>query len=55
MEACLSDRIQMDLVAFTHPKETLHVQSISYWAAANIGPYAQATTIKEDVFIAGQI
>jgi diphthine-ammonia ligase len=34
----------------------LHVQSISYWAAANIGPYAQATTIDHSqVYIAGQI
>ncbi|KAL8709081.1 MAG: hypothetical protein Q9220_006102 [cf. Caloplaca sp. 1 TL-2023] len=39
----------------------LHVQSMSYWAPANIGPYSQATTVSLDVgnaavvFIAGQI
>ncbi|MCJ1350483.1 MAG: hypothetical protein MMC33_000464 [Icmadophila ericetorum] len=40
----------------------LHVQSRSYWAPANIGPYSQAITVKvnetspaELVFVAGQI
>ncbi|KAL9605152.1 MAG: hypothetical protein Q9219_000086 [cf. Caloplaca sp. 3 TL-2023] len=40
----------------------LHVQSRSYWAPANIGPYSQATTLRLDnegvgalVYIAGQI
>lgn len=52
-------RVQIDLLAFnpssTH-RQTLHVQSISYWAAANIGPYAQATTLNQSqVYIAGQI
>ncbi|KAH8602790.1 hypothetical protein B0O99DRAFT_666403 [Bisporella sp. PMI_857] len=27
------------------PKKTLHVQSRSYWAPANIGPYSQATSV----------
>ena len=26
-------------------KETMHVQSISHWAPANIGPYSQATMV----------
>ncbi|KAL8659724.1 MAG: hypothetical protein Q9226_000280 [Calogaya cf. arnoldii] len=41
----------------------LHVQSISYWAPANIGPYSQATSVRlgtdDDaatvVYVAGQI
>lgn len=44
------------------PKETLHVQSRSYWAPANIGPYSQAKTFPlaknleaVAVAIAGQI
>ncbi|THC98104.1 hypothetical protein EYZ11_002392 [Aspergillus tanneri] len=41
-------------------RQGLHVQSRSYWAPANIGPYSQATSIplqKEErlVYIAGQI
>ncbi|KAL8703784.1 MAG: hypothetical protein Q9201_003049 [Fulgogasparrea decipioides] len=43
-------------------RQHLHVQSISYWAPANIGPYSQAVavplTVDEDaviIYIAGQI
>ncbi|KAF9574069.1 ATP binding domain 4 [Mortierella alpina] len=48
------------------PRQTLHVQGISYWAPANIGPYSQATEASltnqsmllgqaYHAFIAGQI
>lgn len=46
------------------PREALHVQSRSYWAPANIGPYSQAIKFPSDlstgptsasVYIAGQI
>ena len=33
----------------------MHVQSHSYWAPANIGPYAQCYTVNQWVFLAGQI
>ncbi|KAM9708154.1 diphthine--ammonia ligase [Menidia menidia] len=36
-------------------RETLHVQSLSHWAPANIGPYSQALRVEEVVFCAGQI
>lgn len=40
-------------------KNGLHVQGRSYWAPCNIGPYSQATWLKEDVnqvtYISGQI
>ncbi len=36
-------------------RSALHVQSISYWAPANIGPYSQSVTIANRVSIAGQI
>ncbi|KAK3537714.1 hypothetical protein QTP70_017831 [Hemibagrus guttatus] len=36
-------------------RDTLHVQSISHWAPANIGPYSQAVQVDEAVFCAGQI
>ncbi|XP_051579168.1 diphthine--ammonia ligase isoform X1 [Myxocyprinus asiaticus] len=36
-------------------KQTLHVQSLSHWAPANIGPYGQAVRVDDAVFCAGQI
>ncbi|XP_072123093.1 diphthine--ammonia ligase isoform X2 [Mobula birostris] len=36
-------------------KEVMHVQSISHWAPANIGPYSQSIKIGDDIFCAGQI
>lgn len=38
-----------------HRREALHVQSLSHWAPANIGPYSQALRVNELVFCAGQI
>lgn len=34
---------------------TLHVQSVSHWAPANIGPYAQAVRVGDLVQLAGQV
>lgn len=31
----------------------MHVQALSHWAPANIGPYSQATQTKDKVFMAG--
>lgn len=36
-------------------RRSLHVQSLSYWAPANIGPYSQAVSISPWTFISGQI
>ena len=45
-------------------RQHLHVQSVSYWAPANIGPYSQATSVRLEpdddeapavVYVAGQI
>ncbi|CAH0755131.1 unnamed protein product [Diatraea saccharalis] len=40
-----------------HPKErvTMHVQGISHWAPANIGPYSQAIKVGEVIGTCGQI
>ncbi|KAF9913023.1 hypothetical protein EC991_005891 [Linnemannia zychae] len=46
--------IRMDAKSFK-PRRTLHVQGMSYWAPANIGPYSQATEQAYHSFIAGQI
>ncbi|KAF7704584.1 diphthine--ammonia ligase isoform X2 [Silurus meridionalis] len=40
--------------SFQH-RDTLHVQSVSHWAPANIGPYSQAVKVEEAIFCAGQI
>jgi len=43
--------IQVDCLAYaaqsTDPsvRDAMHVQSISHWAPANIGPYSQATKV----------
>ena len=46
--------IMIDCVAYEEnanaPRISLHVQSISYWAPANIGPYSQATIVSLCVF-----
>ncbi|KAL4076098.1 hypothetical protein J3A83DRAFT_4224936 [Scleroderma citrinum] len=36
-------------------RKSLHVQSMSYWAPANIGPYSQAINIPPWTFVSGQI
>ncbi|XP_014770976.1 uncharacterized protein LOC106869672 [Octopus bimaculoides] len=39
-----------------HPdRHSMHVQSLSHWAPANIGPYSQAVKININLFVAGQI
>ncbi|KAG0300495.1 hypothetical protein BGZ98_009133 [Dissophora globulifera] len=56
-----SIRIQVNCMAIRKtavnptPRKTLHIQGISYWAPANIGPYSQATEQAYHGFIAGQI
>ncbi|XP_048394258.1 diphthine--ammonia ligase isoform X3 [Stegostoma tigrinum] len=41
--------------AIEQRKETMHVQSISHWAPANIGPYSQSVKVGNEIFCAGQI
>jgi len=36
-------------------RQVLHVQGLSYWAPANIGPYSQAITVNERIWMSGQI
>ncbi|KAF7352671.1 Diphthine--ammonia ligase [Mycena venus] len=50
-------RVMLDCIAHSRTTErhALHVQSLSYWAPANIGPYSQAAMIDDKVFISGQI
>ncbi|XP_020612989.1 diphthine--ammonia ligase-like isoform X1 [Orbicella faveolata] len=39
----------------TSVREAMHVQSISHWAPANIGPYSQATKAGDTIFVSGSI
>ncbi|KDR83614.1 hypothetical protein GALMADRAFT_235897 [Galerina marginata CBS 339.88] len=52
-------RVRMEAMAFSEKtpfdRQALHVQGLSYWAPANIGPYSQAIAVGERVFISGQI
>ncbi|KAI9466868.1 hypothetical protein BJY52DRAFT_1110889 [Lactarius psammicola] len=52
-------RLILDCIAYAEQKasdrQALHVQGLSYWAPANIGPYSQAVVAGERVFISGQI
>lgn len=42
-------RVRLECIAYAesqlHERQCLHVQSLSYWAPANIGPYSQAITV----------
>ena len=42
-------RVKLDCVAYVEKnpidRQALHVQGLSYWAPANIGPYSQAITV----------
>ncbi|KYO28747.1 ATP-binding domain-containing protein 4 [Alligator mississippiensis] len=41
--------------ASCYEKQVMHVQSISHWAPANIGPYSQSVKIGDVLYCAGQI
>ena len=54
--------ILMEVLAFrdesetqTNPRHSMHVQGISHWAPANIGPYSQAVWVRDIIYVAGQI
>ncbi len=42
-------RLTLDCIAYAEEspseRQALHVQGLSYWAPANIGPYSQAITV----------
>jgi len=58
--------VMLDAIAYSSPsvnsqgdgittKQCMHVQSISNWAPANIGPYSQAIWVGDIIYLAGQI
>ncbi|KAG8766524.1 hypothetical protein FRC12_006811 [Ceratobasidium sp. 428] len=54
-------RVRIACVAFrdgefgTNQRTGLHVQGMSYWAPANIGPYSQAIIVQDQIYVSGQI
>ncbi|XP_002731447.1 uncharacterized protein LOC100368513 [Saccoglossus kowalevskii] len=60
-----SSILQIDCLAYQPPddisenvimtRNTMHVQSLSHWAPANLGPYSQAIQLGNAFFLAGQI
>lgn len=44
-----------EICEVTNKRTTMHVQGISHWAPANIGPYSQSTKVGEITYISGQI
>lgn len=48
-------RVKLAFKATADPKKVLHVQSISSWAPANVGPYSQAIETQDKVHMAGSI
>ncbi|KAF9008948.1 hypothetical protein BDQ17DRAFT_1398065 [Cyathus striatus] len=51
-------RVRLECIAFNgnlSDRQGLHVQGLSYWAPANIGPYSQAILAGEMAFVSGQI
>ncbi|CDK25283.1 unnamed protein product [Kuraishia capsulata CBS 1993] len=51
-----STKLQLSVVALKSSKSGVHIQSRSYWAPCNIGPYSQAVSDSEGVtMISGQI
>ena len=44
-----------EIDSFNEKKKNLHVQSLSFWAPPNIGPYSQINIVGETIFLAGMI
>jgi enamine deaminase RidA (YjgF/YER057c/UK114 family) len=47
--------LQLDVVACRRPRDVLHVQSVSAWTPACIGPYSQSSSCAPLLWLAGQI
>jgi diphthine-ammonia ligase len=47
--------VRLDCIAIkekhSSDRQSLHVQGLSYWAPANIGPYSQAITVRQSLAI----
>ena len=55
VETPIKAKVSLSAIGNKSPIKTMHVQSISHWAPANIGPYSQATLVDNILHVAGQI
>ena len=47
--------VETGMDEFNNDRQVMHVQSVSHWAAANIGPYSQVVVSDGILHIAGLI
>ena len=52
---CESAKSSTDIAIQTRHAQHMHVQGVSHWAPANIGPYSQAVKVDSLLLLAGQI
>jgi len=57
VQGAMANKLSMSVIAAVEAtdRHTMHVQGISHWAPANIGPYSQAVRANGVLFTAGQI
>lgn len=59
VEAALLPNVALQIDCYCNKsladRQTMHVQGLSHWAPANIGPYSQCVQVKNKLYIAGQI
>lgn len=52
-------RVRLDCIAieekYFSDRQSLHVQGLSYWAPANIGPYSQAITVRQSFCLSSSV
>lgn len=41
----IPEKVRLSAIISTRPRTGLHVQSRSFWAPANIGPYSQSISV----------
>jgi diphthine-ammonia ligase len=51
--------VRLDCLAYAEDKKldrkALHIQGLSYWAPANIGPYSQAVSVRSHIIREGYV
>ncbi|XP_048734768.2 uncharacterized protein LOC125650470 [Ostrea edulis] len=59
VEAALPPNVAIQIDCYCNQaldhRQTMHVQGLSHWAPANIGPYSQCVQVQNKLYVAGQI
>ncbi|XP_078314514.1 uncharacterized protein LOC111129115 isoform X2 [Crassostrea virginica] len=59
VEAALPTNVALQIDCYCNTslgdRQTMHVQGLSHWAPANIGPYSQCVQVRNKLYVAGQI